>query len=50
MDPERRILVEATIADAMEAERVFNTLMGVKVEPRREFIDKYAKKARNIDI
>ncbi|HDD46522.1 MAG TPA: DNA topoisomerase (ATP-hydrolyzing) subunit B [Candidatus Aenigmarchaeota archaeon] len=50
MDPQRRIIVEATITDAMEAERVFNTLMGVKVEPRREFIERYAKKARNIDI
>ena len=50
MDPERRTLLQVGIDDAAEANRLFSTLMGDKVEPRREFIEKYAKYVRNLDV
>ena len=52
MDPEKRILLRVTIDEESESEIdvVFNTLMGDKVEPRREFIEENAKYVQNLDI
>ena len=52
MDPEKRILLRVNIDNDSEAEMnvVFNTLMGDKVEPRRQFIEENAKYVRNLDI
>jgi len=50
MNPKTRRLIQVTIEDAALADEVFSILMGEKVEPRKEFIMKYAKEAKNIDI
>lgn len=50
MDPSTRTMIKVNIEDAVEADMIFTTLMGEKVEPRREFIDKYAKDVTNLDI
>ena len=52
MDPERRILLKVMMDEenASEIDLTFNTLMGDKVEPRREFIEQNAKYVRNLDI
>ena len=50
MNPEARTLLKVEIEDALIADDVFSTLMGSKVEPRREFIEKNAKGVSFIDI
>jgi DNA gyrase subunit B len=50
MNPKTRRLMQVTIEDAAEADEVFSILMGENVQPRREFIAKYAKEVRNLDI
>ena len=49
-NPEERILWKATVEDTIAADEIFTILMGDKVEPRREFIQKNAKKVSNLDI
>jgi DNA gyrase subunit B len=50
MDPGRRTLLQVTIEDAAEADRIFDMLMGSSVPPRRRFIQTHAKSVRNLDI
>ncbi|MDD3926064.1 MAG: DNA topoisomerase (ATP-hydrolyzing) subunit B [bacterium] len=50
MDAERRIILQVTLEDAFEADEVFSTLMGDKVEPRRDFITRNARYVRNLDV
>ena len=45
MDPENRLLWQIDLDDAMQADAMFDTLMGEKVEPRREFIQEHAQEA-----
>ena len=51
MDPNSRRLKQVTLDEASEeAERMFTTLMGDKVEPRKLFIQEYARTVRNLDL
>jgi len=50
MDPSVRTLLKVDIEDSVEADRIFQMLMGDEVEPRRDFIEKNAKFVRNLDI
>ncbi len=50
MNPEKRILKQVTVEDAVEADEVFTLLMGDKVEPRRKFIQDHAKDVRELDV
>lgn len=50
MNPETRTLKQVTMEDATEADAVFRMLMGEDVEPRREFIEKNARKVENLDV
>ncbi|MHB1606960.1 MAG: DNA topoisomerase (ATP-hydrolyzing) subunit B [Leptospirales bacterium] len=50
MDPTRRSLLKVSIPDYVEADRVFTTLMGEAVAPRREFIEKHALDVSNLDV
>ena len=50
MDPTTRTLLQVKMADALAADEIFTILMGEKVDPRREFIEKNAKYVENLDI
>lgn len=50
MDPEKRTLLQVSIEDFAKAEEIFTILMGDQVEPRKEFIERYALEVRNLDI
>ena len=50
MNPETRTLLKVSIEDAAKATMIFQTLMGDKVEPRREFIERNAQYVRNLDV
>ncbi len=50
MDPKRRKLLRVTLEDPADAELTFTTLMGDRVEPRRQFIERHAKEVRNLDV
>lgn len=50
LDRENRTLVQVTLSDAAAADEMFRVLMGDKVEPRRQFIEKHALEVRNLDV
>lgn len=50
MNPDNRILLKVNMEDAAAAEEIFTILMGDKVEPRKEFIEKHAKYVTNLDV
>jgi len=50
MDPERRKMLRVAMEDAVEAERMFTLLMGEEVEPRRDYIERFAPTMENLDI
>ncbi len=50
LDPQQRTLVQVSMADAGAADEMFRVLMGDKVEPRREFIEKHALEVQNLDV
>ena len=50
MDPENTTLLQVSLEDAVNADKIFTILMGDQVEPRREFIEQHAKEVANLDI
>ncbi|MBO5575670.1 MAG: DNA topoisomerase (ATP-hydrolyzing) subunit B [Ruminococcus sp.] len=50
MDPETRTMIRVTMEDAVKADEIFTILMGDKVQPRKEFIEKNAEYAKELDV
>ena len=50
MDPDKRVLLQVRVDDAVETDEIFTILMGDKVEPRRKFIEDNALEVRNLDV
>jgi DNA gyrase subunit B len=50
MDPENRVLYQISVEDTEQADKIFDILMGDEVDPRKKFIQAYAKEAQNLDI
>jgi len=50
MDPAKRTILQVTLEDAVEADKMFTVLMGDQVEPRRQFIEDHAHQVKNLDI
>ncbi|MBI2101349.1 DNA topoisomerase (ATP-hydrolyzing) subunit B [Candidatus Woesearchaeota archaeon] len=50
MDPDNRTILQVTLQDAVEADKMFTLLMGDQVEPRRKFIEMHAKEVINLDV
>ena len=50
MDPGNRTILQVTLEDAVEADKMFTLLMGDQVEPRRKFIEQHAKEVINLDV
>ncbi len=50
MNPETRTILKVEVEDAITADEIFTILMGDKVEPRKDFIQKHAKTVTNLDV
>ena len=50
MDTSNRTILQVTLQDAVEADKIFTLLMGDQVEPRRKFIEVHAKEVINLDV
>jgi DNA gyrase subunit B len=50
MDPDKRVMMQVKLDDAVAAEEIFNVLMGDNVEPRKEFIREHALEVANLDV
>jgi DNA gyrase subunit B len=50
MNPETRFILKVGVNDAERADEIFTILMGDKVQPRKEFIERNARYARNLDV
>jgi DNA gyrase subunit B len=50
MNPENRISLKVKVKDSLDADDIFNILMGTEVQPRREFIETHAAEVKNLDF
>ena len=50
MNPDNRTLLQVSLEDAVEADKIFTILMGDQVQPRRQFIEQHAKEVMNLDV